>query len=160
MNYKLQSMLQNARKKLIVFAILWLVIIILGIAPFSASLTDAMQTGAFSFEIFLEHLGMYITSPFSSFGLIFTENYIGTFASSTLYFSLFYLAAMLVGLLKARPKNEYTDIEHGSSGWAENGEQYKVLSQKNGIILAEDNYLPLNKMGNINVLVVGRFRFW
>lgn len=52
MNYKLQSMLQNARKKLIVFAILWLVIIILGIAPFSASLTDAMQTGAFSFEIF------------------------------------------------------------------------------------------------------------
>ena len=156
MNYKLQSMLQNARKKLIVFAILWLVIIILGIAPFSASLTDAMQTGAFS----LEHLGMYITSPFSSFGLIFTENYIGTFASSTLYFSLFYLAAMLVGLLKARPKNEYTDIEHGSSGWAENGEQYKVLSKKNGIILAEDNYLPLNKMGNINVLVVGRFRFW
>lgn len=119
-----------------------------------------MQTGAFSFEIFLEHLGMYITSPFSSFGLIFTENYIGTFASSTLYFSLFYLAAMLVGLLKARPKNEYTDIEHGSSGWAENGEQYKVLSKKNGIILAEDNYLPLNKMGNINVLVVGRFRFW
>ena len=153
-------MLQNARKKLIVFAILWLVIIILGIAPFSASLTDAMQTGAFSFEIFLEHLGMYITSPFSSFGLIFTENYIGTFASSTLYFSLFYLVAMLVGLLKARPKNEYTDIEHGSSGWAENGEQYKVLSKKNGIILAEDNYLPLNKMGNINVLVVGRFRFW
>ena len=160
MNYKLQSMLQNARKKLIVFAILWLVIIILGIAPFSASLTDAMQTGAFSFEIFLEHLGMYITSPFSSFGLIFTENYIGTFASSILYFSLFYLAAMLIGLLKARPKNEYTDIEHGSSGWAENGEQYKKKKKKNGIILAEDNYLPLNKMGNINVLVVGRFRFW
>ena len=159
MNYKLQSMLQNARKKLIVFAILWLVIIILGIAPFF-SISYRLCNWSFSFENFLEHLGMYITSPFSSFGLIFTENYIGTFASSTLYFSLFYLAAMLVGLLKARPKNEYTDIEHGSSGWAENGEQYKVLSKKNGIILAEDNYLPLNKMGNINVLVVGRFRFW
>ena len=28
------------------------------------------------------------------------------------------------------------------------------------ISIAEDNYLPLDKRGNINVLVVGRFRFW
>ena len=36
----------------------------------------------------------------------------------------------------------------------------KILSKNKGIILAEDNYLPLDKRGNVNVLVVGRFRFW
>ena len=29
-----------------------------------------------------------------------------------------------------------------------------------GIILAEKHYLPVDKRGNVNVLVVGRFRFW
>ena len=40
------------------------------------------------------------------------------------------------------------------------GEQYQILNRNKGIILAEDNYLPLDKRGNVNVLVVGRFRFW
>ena len=155
MNYKVEAMLSNAKKKLIIFGIIWLVIIILGVAPFSASITEAGQGGAFNFEIFFERLGAYITSPFSSFGVVFSEAYIGTLGKSILYFSVFFIAAAAIGILRAAPKNEYTDIEHGSSGWAEHGEQYKVLSKKSGIILAEDNYLPLDKMGNINVLVVG-----
>lgn len=57
------------------------------------------------------------------------------------------------------PKNEYTDIEHGSSDWAAGGEQYSILSNKKGILLAEKHYLPVDKRGNVNVLVVGRFRF-
>ena len=155
MNYKVEAMLGNVRKKLIIFGIIWLVIIILGVAPFSASITEAGQGGAFNFEIFFEKLGAYITSPFSSFGVVFSEAYIGTFGKGIIYFTIFFIAAAAIGILRAAPKNEYTDIEHGSSGWAEHGEQYKVLSKKNGIILAEDNYLPLDKMGNINVLVVG-----
>lgn len=67
---------------------------------------------------------------------------------------------MIIGMRKLKPKSEYEDIEHGSSGWAEHGEQYKVLSNKEGIILAEENYLPLNKQGNVNVLIVGRFWCW
>lgn len=56
------------------------------------------------------------------------------------------------------PKHEFSDIEHGSSDWA-TGEQYEVLSNKKGILLAEKHYLPVDKRGNTNVLVVGRFRF-
>ena len=74
-NFKLNGMLQNVRKRLIIFVILWLVIIILGVAPFSASITEAVQSGAFNFEIFLEQLGKYITSPFSSFGLVLEQVY-------------------------------------------------------------------------------------
>ena len=53
------------------------------------------------------------------------------------------------------PKHRYDDIEHGSSDWSGHGEQYQVLSRRSGIILAENNYLPLDKRGNVNVLVVG-----
>lgn len=60
---------------------------------------------------------------------------------------------------KINAKNEYSDIEHGSSDWA-SGEQYSVLSPKKGILLAEKHYLPVDKRGNVNVLVVGRFWFW
>lgn len=67
---------------------------------------------------------------------------------------------MFIGFAKTAPKNAYSDIEQGSSDWATKGEQYKVLSRNKGIILAENNYLPIDKRGNVNVLVVGRFRFW
>ena len=58
-------------------------------------------------------------------------------------------------LCKTLPKSAYDNIEHGSSGWSEHGEQYKIISNKQGIILAENNYLPVDKRGNVNVLVVG-----
>ena len=53
------------------------------------------------------------------------------------------------------PKHRYDDIEHGSSDWSSHGEQYQILNRKEGIILAENNYLPVDKRGNVNVLVVG-----
>lgn len=91
----------------------------------------------------------------------------GTFTSYIFEFfgmlwkcTLVYAVFMFVGFVKTAPKNEYTDIEQGSSDWAHGGEQYKVLNRNKGIILAENNYLPVDKRGNVNVLVVGRFRIW
>ena len=86
--------------------------------------------------------------------------YIGDFLQTELVFSLFLVIFVIIGLVKTAPKNEYTDIEHGSSDWSEGGEQYKILNKNKGIILAQNNYLPVDKRGNVNVLVVGRFRFW
>ena len=93
-------------------------------------------------------------------GKVFKPDYIGTFAKGELYLgvALFFLAG--IGLMKSLPKHEYTDIEHGSSDWATGGEQYEILSPKKGILLAEKNYLPVDKRGNVNVLIVGRFWFW
>ena len=62
-------------------------------------------------------------------------------------------------MIKTMPKHDYADIEHGSSDWA-SGEEYSVLSRNKGILLAEKHYLPVDKRGNVNVLVVGRFWFW
>ena len=92
---------------------------------------------------------------FGSFG-----EYIAEFFSLLWKFSIAYVILMLIGFAKTAPKNEYTDIEQGSSDWAKGGEQYNILSKHKGIILAENNYLPVDKRGNVNVLVVGRFRIW
>ena len=93
-------------------------------------------------------------------GNIFSQGATGTYFSTLLIATIFYAIFFFIGFVKSAPKNEYTDIEHGSSDWSQRGEQYQILNKNKGIILAEDNYLPVDKRGNVNVLVVGRFRFW
>lgn len=160
MNYKLKAALKRNRISFIVIAILWVIITIVFVAPLACTIVEATNTGKLDFAIFLEKLPTYITSPFSAVGKSFSDNYIGTFGNTLLSFTVFYFIVCIIGIIRAMPKNEYTDIEHGSSAWCEHGEQYKLLSKTKGILLAEDHYLPVDKRGNINVLVVGRFRFW
>ena len=97
---------------------------------------------------------------FSAITKVFDAAFIGYFGKTLLYFTILYIIIALIGLFKSRPKHEYTDIEHGSSDWSEGGEQYSILSKNKGIILSKHNFLPINKRGNVNVLVVGRFGFW
>ena len=72
-----------------------------------------------------------------------------------LIFTLLYSSIVGLGMWRSRKKTEYSGREHGSSDWSKGGEQYKVLSKNSGLILAEENYLPLDKKGNLNVLIVG-----
>lgn len=175
---KLKRAITKIKGKLIVSAILVLVIIIWAIAPFSVAIKQGFdgipeelkidlnigledlpeKTGdGFSWDIFLTQLGVYITRPWTALGLAIAGNYgYGRVFGYVLpYFLSFYGLFVLIGIAKAFPKHEYDDIEHGSSDWSENGEQYKVLSKSRGIVLAEKNYLPVDKRGNVNVLVVG-----
>ena len=116
-------------------------------------------TGVLDFGQFIENLFTDILEIGDNLGKIFTRDYAGTFWKLDGFYILVLLFFGVIGTSKVMPKNEYTDIEHGSSDWA-SGEQYEVLSKNKGIILAEDNYLPTDKRGNVNVLVVGRIRFW
>lgn len=157
MGYKLKGALKKSRPILIMLLILWVGLSIVFIAPVTVSIVEASNNAELKFtEIIFERFG----TIGENLGKIFTPDYIGTFAKGDLYLIIALLFVGAIGFVKAMPKNEYTDIEHGSSAWAEGGEQYRVLSPKKGIILAEKNYLPVNKRGNVNVLVVGRFWFW
>ena len=160
MKEKIQRGIKKYKNKFIVIAILWVVISIVFIAPLSISITDAISTGKFDFEIFVTTLGKQIVNPFGALATAFGITYIGMFWGILWKFTLMYIILMCVGIARALPKHEYDDIEHGSSDWSENGEEYKTLSKNKGIILAEKEYLPVDKRGNVNVLVVGRFRFW
>ena len=155
MNYKVKKTLKDNRKSMIIIAVLWVIFAIVLVAPLSYSIALASQSGAFNFEVFLENIFTELVS-FTSITKVIGSEYIGYFGKTLLYFSIIYLIFTFIGLFKSKPKNEYTDIEHGSSDWSEGGEQYKILSKNKGIILSKHNFLPVDKRGNPNVLVVGR----
>lgn len=159
MNYKVSKTFKDNKKNIILMLVLWIFFAIVLVAPIAYSIGLASTDGSFDFNVFLEKVFSELVS-FSSITRVLNAEYIGYFGKTLLYFSIFYLIVAFIGLFKSRPKHEYTDIEHGSSDWSEGGEQYSILSRNKGIILSKHNYLPVNKRGNINVLVVGRFRFW
>ena len=154
MNYKVKKTLKDNKKSMIVIGVLWIILTVILVAPIAYSIVEATDNGIFNFASFLENLFTNIVS-FNSITKVFTVECIGTFFKTLLYFTIFYIIFAIIGLFRSKPKSEYTDIEHGSSDWSEGGEQYRVLSKHKGILLARDNYLPVDKRGNINVLVVG-----
>ncbi|MBO5005098.1 MAG: hypothetical protein J6D03_07655 [Clostridia bacterium] len=159
MGYKMNKVGKNFKKNLIIFIIVWCILTILFVAPVSFAIKEATVNGAFQMPIFIESVVPAIIS-FTSIFKVLSAEYIGTFFNTVLFFTAGFVIVVIIGLAKSAPKNEYSDIEHGSSDWSENGEQYKILSKNKGLILAQKNYLPLGKRGNLNVLIVGRIGFW
>ena len=110
--------------------------------------------GQFELANFIENFGKEVSS-FTAITRIGSAGAVSAFGKGTLWLTILCLVVTAIGIIKSKPKNNYEDIENGSSDWCEGGEQYKILSKNKGIILAEDNYLPVDKIGNVNVLVVG-----
>ena len=160
MNYKIEGAIKKNRTNFIIFAILWFFIAIVFVAPISYSWHMATITGKLNLNEFINTIMPSVTNPFATLGNIFANDATGEFFSTLMVVTIFYSIFFFIGFVKSAPKNEYTDIEHRSSDWSQRGEQYQVLSKNKGIILAENNYLPVDKRGNVNVLVVGRIRFW
>ena len=160
MNYKIEGAIRRNRGNLIIFLILWLFMAICIVAPISYAWQVSMQGETRDMGIFISEFGSSISTPFKTTGAIFKEGDIAEYFKLLGGFSLVFGIFFFVGMARTAPKNQYSDIEHGSSDWSQRGEQYKILSNKKGIILAENNYLPVDKRGNVNVLVVGRIRFW
>ena len=123
--------------------------------PWTCGCYQMKLLGRFDMDQFLRVYMKTTTSPSTGFKAIFSSGIFGEYIKNLFGFTLFYTIIVAIGIIRLMPKHQYDDIEHGSSDWSENGEQYKVLSKKSGIILAENNYLPLDKRGNVNVLVVG-----
>jgi len=84
---------------------------------------------------------------------------IGIFFENLKSFSVVYLVATFALLFFTKEDSEYQNVEHGSAGWAENGEEYSVLSKKEGFILADKHFLPMipdpPQAKNGNILVIG-----
>ena len=152
MNYKVEGAIRKNKKYFILFAILWLFIAIVLIVPITVGYNTAIQQdGTAGISAFVET----IQNPFKGLAKISSDNLMVAYLKNLGLFSIIFAIFFIVGVARSAPKNEYTDFEHGSSDWSKNGEQYTILNNKKGIILAEDNYLPVDKRGNVNVLVVG-----
>ena len=151
---KMKKAFEKNKKYLILFLVLWIVLEIVLIAPMSVAIAESSVQGKFDLAFFIENLGKEV----SSFTVITRIGSVGAgsaFGKGTLWLTILCLVVTAIGIIKSKPKNNYEDIENGSSDWCEGGEQYRILNKNKGIILAEDNYLPVDKRGNVNVLVVG-----
>ena len=157
---KIARTFKKNKKNFIIYAILWLFAVIVFVMPFSAAAVEATIDGELNFEKFMDISLAYIQTPFSTVSKVFTEEYNATFIDIFWKSTVAVIILAIIGTIRNASKSEYEKIEHGSSDWSKNGEQYKILSRTRGILLAEENYLPLDKRGNTNVLVVGRFWFW
>ena len=155
MNYKIQRAFKKGKTTIIVAVILWLLLAVIVVMPWTCGCYQMKLLGKFDMDQFLRVYMKTTTSPSTGFKAIFSSGIFGQYIKNIFGFTLFYTIIVAIGIIRLMPKHQYDDIEHGSSDWSENGEQYKVLSKKSGIILAENNYLPLDKRGNVNVLVVG-----
>ena len=160
MNYKIEGAIRRNRKNFIIFGVLWIFIAIVLVSPIAYSSNMAKVDGVFDLEVFIETFMTSISSPLSTFGKVFTSGAASGYFSTLLVVTIFYAIVFFIGFAKSAPKNEYSDIEHGSSDWSQRGEQYQILNKNKGIVLAENNYLPVDKRGNVNVLIVGRIRNW
>ena len=154
MKDRLKRTLKKNRTSFIIILVLWVIISIVLVAPIAYAIGKSQVNGVFNPNTFIQELFPAITS-FTSIGKIFSEGYLSIYGSVLLYFTIIFIILSAIGLYKSRIKSDYTDIEHGSSDWSENGEQYQILSRNKGIILAKNNYLPIDKRGNINTLIVG-----
>ena len=154
MDNKFSEFMRKNLKYIIFAVVLWVIGEIFLVAPISFTVSQSYTNGVFDINLFIEYLIPNIVS-LSSITKVFSSTAIGAFGTGTLWYTIIILVAVGIGAFKARKKSEFQDIEHGSSDWSQNGEQYRVLSKNSGLILAQNNYLPLNKLGNINVLIVG-----
>ena len=160
MNYKITGGFKKNKKLIIIGLVLWIVIAIVLVLPFTVAKNVAMVQSRSNPNIdfitrFFQVFGEAIKAPGQSISYIAKYSLIGKYFTNIFGFTIFYIAIFLIGFIRTMPKHQYDNIEHGSSDWSKGGEQYEIISNKSGIILAEKNYLPVNKRGNVNVLVVG-----
>lgn len=157
---KLKRSIQQGKKFLIYIAIFWIILAIVLIAPIAVAWAKASNGPDIFLTNFVSNLVKEISSLTSFFRMFGTKGAFSVFLKCMIPYTIGAVWYSYKGYSKTNPKGKYYDIEHGSSDWSSNGEQYKILSEDKGIILAKDNYLPVDKRGNINTLIVGRFWFW
>ena len=149
------------KKTILPITILFLVLCIIILPAFAVAIAygnfKIIQNSEVSISIFMDNLKYSLTNPFWSIGEMFRlgqvmDAYINIFKIAIF---VYYVPILYFMFKPKKKKPEWEKKEHGSAEWAKKGEQYKVLSKKEGILLAKDNYLPVDKRGNINVLVIG-----
>ena len=154
----IEKIIKLLKKNMMLLVIIWFVLAI-GIIP-TISMTIAQGSRLASAEIdsslpFVGNFMYFLSSPIKTLGYIFNPIYFGTYIETLKTYSAIYFLLAIFLAFKYEEAKPYDGSEYGSARWSKNGEQYKVLSKTSGIILAKHNYLPVDKQGNTNVMVIG-----
>ena len=146
----------NFKKNIIIFVILWVICAIFLVMPLTYGIIGGSAGGSFNVKEFSDGFMEFYPNFFKASAVVF--------ANMNVYLDVLFKATiiLIVGIIiiaLVSNKHGYEGIEHGSGDWC-GAEQYRILNKKSGILLAEKTYLPVDKRGNVNVLVVGRFWIW
>ena len=155
MSYKIKKVIERNKVAFILVTILWVALAITFIMPVTCGSYAATRSGGFDMDAFFNYFSKAVANIGDGFRSMVKHNLIFAYLKNLLGLTLLYILVIVVGIIRTMPKHRYDDIEHGSSDWSSHGEQYQILNRKEGILLAENNYLPVDKRGNVNVLVVG-----
>ena len=155
MSDKIKKVIERNKVAFILVTILWVALAITFIMPVTCGSYAATRSGGFDMDAFFNYFSRAVANIGDGFQSMVKHNLLFTYLKNLLGLTLLYILVIAVGIIRTMPKHRYDDIEHGSSDWSSHGEQYQILNRKEGIILAENNYLPVDKRGNVNVLVVG-----
>ena len=122
---KIAKAIKKIKGKLIVSFILWLVLVIVFVAPLGLAFKSAYDvTGDQRWENLFLTFGKNIIKPWEAIVKCLTGEAHGYFWATLWRFTVVYIGAITIGITKALPKHEYDGIENGSSDWCQNGEQY------------------------------------
>lgn len=154
----IEKVIKLLKKNMILLLVIWFVLAI-GIIP-AVAITISQGSRLASAEIdsslpFVGNFMYFLSNPFKTLGYVFNPLYFGIYIETLKnYTGIYFLLAIFLAY-KYEEAKPYDGKEYGSARWSKNGEQYKILSKTSGIILAKDNYLPVDKQGNTNVMVIG-----
>ena len=106
MSYKIQGAVRRNKRNFIIFAILWVILSIVLVMPIAYSIVNATVNGSFNLGKFFEEIFLAMSNLGTVLTKTFTSEYIGTFLSTLLKFSVVYAIFILIGLIRTAPKNE------------------------------------------------------
>lgn len=155
----MKNWFEKRKTAMIVLGVAFVLLALFFVPSFSRVEYEASLSGdsAFSGETNIQVFGKVVSDVGTNLSVAFSKNFNG-YLTTLKYFSVFYLAATIIILIKMDSKGEYESIEHGSADWCTQREAYNVLNPKNGMILADGYCMPMNPPPagkNGNILVIG-----
>lgn len=153
---KLGYAVQNAKKYFIFGLILWIILILFLVLPFSIIRTTSVdENGKFDLYLFVEQIPDKLLDVPNNLSKLSQKEYFDVFFGAFPKVTCGYILVYIFVVYWSKHSHNYEEIEHGSADWCTKSEMYSILNRNKGILLAQNIFLPLDKFGNTNVLVVG-----
>lgn len=157
MSKKIFEIFTRLKKVMIPLLIVWLIVVIYLIPAFNISVnsTHYIDPNTEYESPFMANLDYALKHPIDSIAKNMGDIMYPKYMFKVQVFTLIYIIGAIYIAAKGKTKSEYDRAEYGSARWARDGEEYRILSKKGGILLSQKHFLPVDKPGNINVLVIG-----
>ena len=111
MSYKLTLGLKKNKKVIIIGLVLWAILTIVLVLPFTVARMAATTKSGLELSNFIRIFGEAITNPVRSIQFVFAQKLIGEFFSNLFTITIIYLIFFIIGFVRTMPKHQYDNID-------------------------------------------------